>query len=196
MTSNKLITFGCSITYGQYLDNPSEKSWPSVLAKKLGLACDNQGVPGASAKQIWWNIVNYDFSKHDTVAILWSYFDRWCIIKQDQIERFNVWDVKKNQKTQDYYEHFHDDYDMLIQYLLMVNHAQQYLDNKGITKQIHLTVDPIDKNFSWNQVRFVPVYLDDYRKQFPRAQDNQHPGAEAYKEFAKQVYRYYNKGCQ
>lgn len=193
---DRLVTFGCSLTYGQYLDNSSEQSWPSVLAKKLGIVCDNQAVNGASTKQIWWNIINYDFSPQDTVIILWSHLDRWCIIKSDQVESLNVWDVEKNHKTRTYYEHIHDDYDMLVQYLLMVNHAKQYLDSQRVAKQIHLTANPIDQNFIWNQTEFVPVDMSYIRKQFPKAQDNHHPGSEAHKEFAKQVYRYYNKGKQ
>ena len=57
----RLITFGCSNTYGHGLPdchvppneagpNPSKVAWPQLLADRRGLECVNLGQPGGSNK--------------------------------------------------------------------------------------------------------------------------------------------------
>ena len=92
---NRLVTFGCSHTYGQALPDvwdyennkeittqgPSKYAWSQILSDKLNLECINLGSPGASNKEVWFHIVNTEFKKSDIVIILWPGRYRWCIIK-------------------------------------------------------------------------------------------------------------------
>ena len=82
MMYNRLVTFGCSLTYGQALDDRHKESWPAQLGKLLNLPFINQGRAGASAKRIWWEILHFPFRHDDLVCIGWTHKDRWCIIKQ------------------------------------------------------------------------------------------------------------------
>ena len=61
---SRLITFGCSLTQGQALEENvsySKLAWPYRLAEKMQLDCVNAGQNGASAKKIWFNILNFKF---------------------------------------------------------------------------------------------------------------------------------------
>ena len=83
----RLVTFGCSITYGHGLsdcitnnqepgDVPSEFSWPAVLSQSLDLELVNQGECGASNHKILCNILQYNFKPDDIVVIMWTFPDR------------------------------------------------------------------------------------------------------------------------
>ena len=189
---SRLVTFGCSLTYGQHLNDRHSESWPAQLSNKLDLFCDNQAVNGASNKHIWWKIVNYNFIKSDVVCVLWSHLDRWCVIKHDDITVINQWETDKNVIAKEFYTHLHNDFDMTTQSLLMMNHTKMYLDTLGV-KQIHMIAKPMDTDFAWNTCDIAPIDMSIIRKKYPLANDNHHPGPQAHKEFAKQIYRYYTK---
>jgi hypothetical protein len=75
---NRLITFGCSFTYGQGLPDclnfksPSKMGWPSMLAEKLNKEIINISSPGASNLEILYNILNFNFHQSDTVVVMWT----------------------------------------------------------------------------------------------------------------------------
>ena len=216
MTSNKLITFGCSLTYGQALENRMEQSWPAQLGKLLDLETDNQGVRGSSAKRIWWDCINYKFKLTDIVVICWTHKDRWCLIKSPtnteqyeewdideiadmkgylkvtknlEIENFNQWQTENNPKGKMWYKHFHNDFDMIVNYFALVNHANYFLQNK-VKKVYHLSAT--ENNYPipvFNETKFLNAQLHQIRKQFPPALDGWHPGPEAMEEYAKHIHK-------
>lgn len=199
---NRLVTFGCSLTYGSALEDPND-AWPNQLANQKNLELINMGIPGASTKRIWWEILNFDFNKNDTVVVLWTHMDRWCILKPDN--QHVEWDIPNKIKTysnykdetdlmvlktqEAYYKYLHDDFDMLTQYLCYINHANTHLKSK-VNKQYHLRASQLDKTLPFNQVDFLPIDLNSIRGNYPKATDNQHPGKEAYHEFVKQMNNY------
>ena len=79
---NRLVTFGCSLTYGSSIRR-SNDAWAQPTSNPKNLELINMGIPGASTKRIWWEILNFDFNKNDTVVVLWTHMDRWCILKSD-----------------------------------------------------------------------------------------------------------------
>ena len=119
----KLIAFGCSNTFGQFLpdvwneetelpiddEGPSQFAWPQILADKLNLKCCNFGEPGISNKEIWYNIVNGEsfFEIDDIVIICWTYSDRNCIIKSKEIKQLRYWDTL-DVESRSYYKYIHD----------------------------------------------------------------------------------------
>ncbi len=87
----RLITFGCSNTYGHGLPdchippnkagpNPSKFAWPQLLADRLNLECVNLGEPGGSNKLMWWKTVNFKFEPTDVVIYYATFPDRDMII--------------------------------------------------------------------------------------------------------------------
>ncbi len=201
---NRLITFGCSLTYGRALENPND-AWPNQLASKWNLDLVNMGISGISTKRIWWEIINFDFKKTDTVVILWTHMDRWCVLKDD--DNHIEWDIPgkihfyKDRKPESalsiktaeaYYKYLHDDFDMLTQYLCYINHAYTYLqDNVG--SQYHVRASQQDITLPFNRVNFLPIDFQEIRDNYPKATDDCHPGKEAYTEFVTQINNTINK---
>ncbi len=202
---NRLVTFGCSLTYGSALEN-SKDSWPGQLATKWNLDLVNKGTAGSSTKRIWWDILNFKFAKTDTVVILWTHMDRWCVLKDD--DNHIEWDIpgkihfyEKRKPRNDlvetktaeaYYKYLHDDFDMLTQYLCYVNHASSYLQNQ-VKSQYHVRASQPDKTLTFNRVNFLPIDFQEIRENYPTATDDHHPGKEAYTEFVRQINNVVNK---
>lgn len=210
---NRLVTFGCSLTYGSALDDPKD-SWPSQLATKWNMGLVNMGIPGASAKRIWWEIMNFDFHKSDVVVVLWTHMDRWCILQDTQRRGRSgtgdhvEWDIpgkiqfypdykhptdmKLVKTAEAYYKYMHDDYDMLNQYLCYTNHANYYLKDK-VKKQYHVRASEQETTLPFNNVDFLPIDFERCQGDFPLATDNQHPGKEGYAWFVEQIDSLVNK---
>jgi len=76
---------------------------------------------------------------------------------------------------------------MQIDFYLRCNHINQFLKNKvGLIKHIDrvkLTDSP-----SFNEIDFLKVDMSTIKKILPPAPDGGHPGIEAHKQFAKEVY--------
>jgi hypothetical protein len=202
----RLISFGCSLTYGHGLPdcfippfdpglNPSKLAWPSVVAAKLGKTCINMSDPGASNKRIWNSIINYKFKQDDIVFILWSYVDRSAIINRMQVKDIGTW--INNDRSMAYYKHIHSDFDALLQTKLFVSHADFFLKEKGI-KVYHLVAERnLAKIFKLGNitVSHVPLYIwNNYRCYHPTALDNSHPGIDCHIEFGEDVVKYITTG--
>ena len=201
---NRLVTFGCSLTYGSALEN-SIDSWPSQLASKWNLGLVNKGVAGSSTKRIWWDILNFKFEKTDTVVILLTHMVRWCVLKDD--DNHIEWDIPgkihfyKDRKPKSvlstktaeaYYKYLHDDFDMLTQYLCYINHAYEHI-KPLVENQYHLRASEPDKTLPFNRVKFLDVDFTEIRNSLPTATDDQHPGKEAYTELVRQINNVVNK---
>jgi hypothetical protein len=80
MRFSKLITSGCSFTYGQNLDSP-EQAWPHQLAALLDVECVNLARNGASNAFITESIIDHaaENGTEDTVYAIgfshWARFD-------------------------------------------------------------------------------------------------------------------------
>ena len=236
----RLVTFGCSLTQGQDLEEGVEYSrlaWPFLLGQKLNLAVTNCGKNGSSVKRIWWDIMNFDFHSNDVVVILWTHINRWCIIKgDDPFDRkgplpANDWDLPRegfsypasskvdninydylfnnteshvtqphpdqvhitdvhhsmfNKQSEMWYKYFHDEYDMLQQTFLHINHADMYLKNK-VNNVFHLRASEPNLTTDFNQVDFLKTDIDKLRQEYPTATDGWHPGIEFQEEYASRI---------
>ena len=81
---SRVVAFGDSQTYGYFLTEtnngygtgPNDLAWPTVVANCYNVDAINNGVCGASNKEIWLESINFNYQKGDIVCILWSFFDR------------------------------------------------------------------------------------------------------------------------
>lgn len=198
---NRLVTFGCSNTFGVDLDDnyhtkefPSKYAWPNHLADLLKVPVVNNSKIGIDNKEILFNILNYDFDENDVVFVLWSYHDRHCIIKNDSIEMIGIW-RKKHKLSKWYYKYLWNKYDSTFENYLYINLAHYHLQEQNI-EHIFLSCSQnhIDLSLEWNSVKFLNVFFDDVKTEFPLAKDGLHPGMDAHKVFAKIIYdKYYKK---
>ena len=187
---SRLIAFGCSHTYGHGLDDcwnnltkqpgktPSKFAWPNRLAQVLDRECVNFGSPGASNKEILYNIQNFDFAKDDIVCILWSYITRYCILFTNKI----------NQIVNEYKPNEFSEYDYLHQQWTCMNYANMFLEKKNV-EQYHFTVhnDNIKNPPKWSEVNIQTLDFQFYAHTFPKALDLIHLGKKAHKNIAKDM---------
>ena len=180
----RLITFGCSLTYGQYLDNRDLQSWPAQLGRIMNLPVVNLGWHGSSNKEILYEILNFDFKTNDICVILWTSLYRWIIFNENENDRLGSWQNTK--QAQSFVEHFWNDYDMELDLYERANHAFRIIPNS-----YHLVSNNsfIQNEPEWNKVNFLTDIDFNYiRKQYKPASDGAHPGPEAYTELAKKLY--------
>jgi len=88
----RLITFGCSYTFGEALPDihpllppkdrvPSKFAWPNLLSNKLGYECLNLAECGSGNFQILIKVLKTKFLPDDLVIISWSHFSRYDFYK-------------------------------------------------------------------------------------------------------------------
>ena len=189
----RLVTFGCSFTYGsaladtyEFKPGPSIYAWPNITAKQLNIECVNKGIPSASNKEILNCIQHFDFLDDDIVCILWTYPDRWCVIKENTIENFIA--NRKDRANNYFYQFLHDKNDLWLDSFTRINFAKLFLDAKGI-KNFHFVIHKpaLEKIPTWSHVSFENLFIDDYRFKHPLGLDDSHPGELAHREFGLEV---------
>ena len=210
----RLIAFGCSCTYGSYLEDdpknkyfphggqwdPSKHAWPAKLGELMFRDVVNTGHPGASNKRIWYSIMDYNFQEDDLVFILWTFKHRWCVFHKDKDHMDINWDQnshelnhKKYGKLPNYYKYFQTDFDDDIDFSLRIDHTTKFLKQKNI-KHYHMLLESDKKRISpWVSIQDIPVVLENVNKKvFGRqdfASDGLHPGRLGHKVLAKKLWR-------
>ena len=198
----RLITFGCSNTYGHGLEDcvtdsgmhgqlASKTAWPNTIGKLLNCSeVVNQSSPGASNKFIWKTIVDFEFKQDDLVIIMWSYSDRHCFFFNDQCLRIGPW--VKDKANRFYYKLFYSKNDSILDFFNRADHSKRYLDSLHLVNY-HTAVGPTTVNAllklpKWFSVRFTSTSLYTIRDLHPRALDGMHPGQHAHDQFANDLY--------
>lgn len=188
----RIISFGCSYTYGHGLADcleedkitqgadPSKLAFASLLAKKINCKCINLGKSGNSNKEIWYDILNFKFHKNDIAIITWTYFSRFCIIKSDKIRRINPW--KEEEKL--FYMNYSNRHDMVLDFYGRLNHVNSYLNNIGV-KNYNFVIEYPDIEIPlWNQTNILGKF-----EMLDKAEDNCHPGVISHTEFSDSIYK-------
>lgn len=205
---SRLVTFGCSHTYGHALPDciieyglpgfyPSKFSWPFVLAQKANLDLVNLGMAGCSNFAILDKIINFKLDKTDRVIVLWSYFERDMLFRTNGT-RYHFRIGKPNsfyilgKKPIDYWGEIHNPIDIRMRTWYYMHHAFTYLTHTVANFNFYLVNR--DKEFFELQPGFnIPIDLttisfEDYLEKYPRGVDNAHGGVECHKAFAQTLY--------
>lgn len=195
----RLISFGCSFTFGQGLPDcyvtatnkpgilPSKFAWPQLLSNKLMLQCINLSEPGSSNKEILHKLLNFKFENDDIVVIMWSFPDRWCTISESGINRLQL---EENIVA---FDRVFTEYDLEFDLIYRANFAKLFLDRLNV-KNYHLCVNTdfckVADTLSWNLVSFDDINMCNIKLTVPPALDldNPHPGIEAHKIVADRLY--------
>ena len=201
MKYDRLVAFGCSLTYGHGLRDcysgkrktgpgkePSKYAWPSVLADILGIDCCNLSSPGASNKRIAYTVYNTELFENDIVLLNWSYADRYCIITDNTIIDLAVaqkgaWKGKINTA----FRHLANRHDLMLDSIMRLDYIDLYLDKHKITNFCMLTDKKDFGNYRNNNI--LETSIGEIFPNFPRAIDKLHPGEEAHAHFAQEIYR-------
>lgn len=186
---NRLVAFGCSLTYGEYLEDRDTQSWPAQLGKMLGVGVANISFPGDSNKAILYNILNFDFQEGDVCVILWTVPYRWTIFsdgsKEDEIIRLGAW--QDTPRALAFVEHFWNEHDMTLDILEKSNHVQLLLEKKNIPvyhARSSFAFGHTVPEQKWDCANWLDIDFQIIRDKYEKASDGKHPGPLAYKEFA------------
>ena len=190
----RLIAFGCSLTYGLGLSDPLQTAWPKLLSNMYRRDCVNNGVPGASAKQIAWNILNFKFQPTDIIYVNWSYFTRSCIItEKNKIIQLGRWN-KRNRKVKAWLRYYYNEHNEKNDGFAYINLCNNFLQRRNI-KAFHMLVnggyfDYAKQFIPYNTTKFLKdCHFHDYIDKYPLDLDDiDHPNEEGHKKFAKLVY--------
>lgn len=211
----RLFAYGCSHTYGEGLRDcwipagktidgivgpdagslPSKYAWPKLLADKMEIECHNYSRAGVSNKFIWHKILNTPFNEKDIVIVLWTYYNRTCILEnKNSSRRIMASDIGNPHITEEkesfskiYYEKYYYDYDVVTQSIGYFNHIKSYLDNIKVANHHLIISDCLERQPvpEWNQVKLHPIKL---RYDLPLAEDNKHPGEESHQILSDEIY--------
>ena len=215
MKTKRIVTFGCSNTFGQALPDvkdyltpysePSRYAWPAVLQHFSKIDVLNLSVCGSSNKTIWRDVVDFPFEKHDTVIILWTFFHRTSILNADRTNPLRIlpgYTFEKNKTpslelrrlNKNYYKHFYNDVNLNLESWMAINHAKFYLDSLNI-KNHNFTFELPRPNGEPTEPTYndeaIPKWNNVNLKTIPFlkdfASDNEHPGKQAHTKFALEV---------
>ena len=173
----------------------SKLAWPQQLADLLNCTVTNLGKSGASNKFILYRLLNHKFTQNDIVIVCWSFIDRWCIIRDQAIEEFGIWNtdqkeyrIPETKTAKAFYEHIHDDEDRTQEMQRDIEFARLYLDSKGI-KNYHMSVCKdliVEKN--WFKTKILDIHWRKIKSQRKKGLDKLHPGIEAHQIVAQKVF--------
>ena len=195
----RLVTFGCSITYGQSLPDTNWKNfeimtdhskfaWPSQLADILQVKVLNKAVPGAGNYLIAHQITNFEPQQNDIIIVMWSYKNRYNIVTEDGDLDYNahinstIGPWTKDARTKAFYKYIYDDEDALIRSNHYIKYAQLYLDTTNV-KHFHT----MTRNEKYKGV--VDLNVEQIRKT-DYAEDEKHPGPKSHLAIAEKIYDY------
>lgn len=150
----RLVTFGDSFTYGQGLDGTPtahpmshDQAWPCHMAESMGAQLDNQSVPGASNKLIWYMAMNYEYQPDDIVVVAWSCNTRWLTVGEvrhsmyadprtelelhdnNQFRQYGSWMEDQPDIMSFYLNNWHS-VDMHVEFCSKMDQLNRYLQNK------------------------------------------------------------------
>jgi len=189
MESNRLVAFGCSLTFGSNLDDihpdnntPSKLAWPQALGDLAGIPVDN--------------ILKYDFSPTDIVVVCWTYLGRWCIVTKDLLFKIGPWYTEHKDayvqfnKSDAFYKHIYDEHDMWLEFNNNIMLADLYLESKNIK---HYSLLHSFSSDSPTHSNILDIDYAKIRKNNPVTLDGHHPGEQAHRLLAQELYRYTTK---
>lgn len=188
----RVIAFGCSYTFGHGLSdcpdlnglpspNHSNLAFPTLLAKKLNCDYINLGKSGNSNKEIWNDVVNFNFQKDDIAVIAWTYYSRFCVIQLDKIKRINPW----NDQDKIFYMNYSNRNDMILDFYNRLNHVNFYLNSINV-KNYNYIIEKLDSTSpAWNKTDILGVF-----NKIDEAEDKCHPGEKSHLTFANTIYNH------
>lgn len=205
----RLVSFGCSITYGYGLEDcyeteshgPSRLSWPTIIASELLIPCINKGAPGSSNKKISVETLNTDFEQDDIVVFLWTYTQRGLIFDSvdEEIDMMPSIpsEFKKHFDIKKHYYKVHTKYDLVTQSILDIHHANIFLSNKNI-KTYNFFIDHLlNKTTEYTYLKLLKdidlTWINLNEISTDLAKDNGHPGPLTQKKIANLMLEKINK---
>ena len=152
---NRIITHGCSFTYGEELSDPALSSWPRLLADNLGTELINLAKPGYNNDGIIQDILRLNLNMDDLVIICWTSYIRMMF--NDKDGWFTLMPHNKMNETFQYrstlIKHFMDAVDdkwLYQRWLTQIILLQNYLESQHVK---WLFLSAFDNQHQYNKYR-------------------------------------------
>lgn len=206
---NRLITFGCSHTYGVGLEDcqdriingvkvpcesPSLLSWPNIVANALGLELHNQAWPAASNVEILYNLLNFDFKDSDIVVIMWSHYVRDMVfdgLVQVPLLRARLATWSSHSFTRKWIHQMTEE-DFAAKSWIYMHHACLHLDSKHV-KYVNYPAAPADLDIYPMPGLDIKNLYKDGIPWIDKALDNSHPGIKSHAKIAETIIKVLNE---
>lgn len=185
----RLITFGCSNTYGQALVNREQNVWGARVSQALDRKHINMGKPGASNKYIAYNIIDFDYRSDDLVFILWTFPERYTKLEsKDKVYNFlpNYTNGQDDEPNEAYYAFIFSYFDCDFNNRAFMNYSLYFLKSKGI-KFVNLFIKEEFHKYLDFQESIVKQDFKYFYHRYPKATDNLHLGEEGHLQFSKAI---------
>lgn len=198
--SERLVAFGCSITYGDTLPDcytadqsdpmgyragadPSLYAWPSMAAGLLGMPCLNLGRSGSSNTRILMDILRHDWQPGDVAAVLWTYINRDVLFRGDGMVNVGPWNATSGAPYDSFFQ-AHDPSDMQTRSWMAHHHAGLYLGSKGVPFVMASADEWLQGHWPGCDLRAIPH--QPFVKPFmDLGLDGQHPGISTHRRWGE-----------
>ena len=158
-----LKSFGCSFIFGSELNddtgrlNPSQFTWPALLAQQIDRSYQCFATPGSGNLQILEQVLNQSAvsTSEDLFVIGWTWIDRFDYydVNHDPKTNKNPWSTIRPIDTSNlakvYYKELHSEYWDKLNCLCYVKLAIDTLTQKNI-KFIMTYIDPLMFDTRWH----------------------------------------------
>lgn len=170
--------------------NPSNLSWPSLIADALNRKCVNLSKSGGSNLFILNKILNFNFEPDDIVFVMWTYIGRDVILSKNS-DGYFLPDMISSKELTKYWALTHNEMDLSQRSWIYRYLAQLHLTSKQVNFYF-LTVahEPLFNTLKPEYIKqSLSTELDfiGCSTQFPKSLDNGHPGVEAHENYAKTI---------
>lgn len=170
----KLKSFGCSFVFGtdladandgatQLLIQPSNHTWPALVAQHLGHDYECFAWAGLGNLQILERVLNQVNTEPAVFVVNWSWIDRF-----DHVQDDHMWTTIRptctTAQAEYYYRHFHSQYQDKLTTLIMIKLAIDTLQQHGH----HIIMSYMDDLIFENEWHVSPavLQLQDYVRPF------------------------------
>lgn len=129
----KVLTVGCSFTFGEELEHPHADSWPAILARKNSWQVNNQGKPGGSNDRNIRVVFEEIDKGYDLIVVAWTVPDRFEVANNNSYLDINVNSGNKRNLpwVTEYYAKHYDRFYSYSKWLRNVIMLQSYLKSKN-----------------------------------------------------------------
>ena len=83
----RIYANGCSLTYGDELEDPTSQSWPVLIAKKIGAELKNDAVSGGTNQRIMYRAIQA-INDYDFFIFAWTNYARFT--EYNPVDNFEI----------------------------------------------------------------------------------------------------------
>ena len=210
----RLLTIGCSFTYGEELLDPATQAWPALLAEEFDHELINLGICGGSNDYIFRQAVEYTVDdRYDLIVVQWT--------EPSRAEVWNEWDhapvnISANPSggvvidhklpwVKDYYKYSYDELFAFRNWAVKIVTLQQYFKSKyqpyimigasGLNPQGHWREFKSQLKHLWHQIDkdfyigWPHQGLKDWYQDTPLG-PGQHPLESGHRKIADEIAKY------